>query len=100
MKIINPATEEIVKEVLEDSKESVNMKFDLLRKEQPVWQKVELSERVKILNQFSDLLEKNIEHLAALLTSEVGKPLQQSRNEVNGARARVKWLTGNAEFVQ
>ncbi len=97
MKIINPATEEIVKEIVEDSKESVNMKFDLLRKEQPVWQKVELSKRVKILNRFSDLLEKNIEHLAALLTSEVGKPLQQSRNEVNGARARVKWLTGNAE---
>jgi acyl-CoA reductase-like NAD-dependent aldehyde dehydrogenase len=26
----------------------------------------------------------------------VGKPLQQSRNEVNGARARIKWLTENA----
>jgi acyl-CoA reductase-like NAD-dependent aldehyde dehydrogenase len=46
---------------------------------------------------FSELLEKNIEQLAATLTSEVGKPLQQSRNEINGARARIKWLTENAE---
>ena len=42
-------------------------------------------------------MEKNVEHLAAVLTSEVGKPLQQSRNEINGARARIKWLTENAE---
>jgi acyl-CoA reductase-like NAD-dependent aldehyde dehydrogenase len=26
----------------------------------------------------------------------VGKPLQQSRNEINGACARIEWLTGNA----
>ena len=31
-----------------------------------------------------------------MLTSEVGKPLQQSRNEINGARTRIKWLTDNA----
>jgi acyl-CoA reductase-like NAD-dependent aldehyde dehydrogenase len=49
------------------------------------------------LRKFSDLLEKNIEHLAVTLTTEVGKPLQQSRNEINGARARIKWLTENAE---
>ena len=43
------------------------------------------------------MLEKNIEQLAAQLTAEVGKPLHQSRNEINGARARIKWLTENAE---
>ncbi len=32
-----------------------------------------------------------------MLTSEVGKPLQQSRNELNGAITRIKWLTENAE---
>ena len=43
------------------------------------------------------MLEKNVEALASILTSEVGKPLQQSRNEINGARARIKWLTDNAD---
>ena len=38
-----------------------------------------------------------MEQLAATLTSEVGKPLQQSRNEINGAIARINWLTANAE---
>ncbi len=97
MKIINPATEEVIQEVVEDSKESIQMKFDLLNSAQTSWQQVDLKERIGILQLFSGLLEKNIEHLAATLTSEVGKPLQQSRNEVNGARARIKWLTEHAE---
>jgi len=62
----------------------VNKKFNELKSAQPDWQEVLLSERVNILKRFSDLLKKNIEPLASVLTSEVGKPLQQSRNEING----------------
>ena len=97
MQIINPATEEIIFEIKEDMKDTLASKFESLQKTQPSWQQASLAERVQVLTTFSDLLEKNIEQLAATLTSEVGKPLQQSRNEVNGARTRIKWLTGNAE---
>ena len=97
MQIINPATEEIIFEIKEDTKDTLASKFESLQKTQPSWQQTSLAERVQVLTIFSDLLEKNIEQLAATLTSEVGKPLQQSRNEVNGARTRIKWMTGNAE---
>ena len=97
MQIINPATEEIIKEVEEDTKESLAAKYKLLHDSQPAWANVLLAERIKILQNFSLLLEENIERLALILTSEVGKPLQQSRNEINGGRARIKWLTENAE---
>ena len=97
MKIVNPATEEIIREIQEDSLESVNQKFKLLQAAQVDWQKITLAKRIEILRTFSDLLEKNVEALASILTSEVGKPLQQSRNEINGARARIKWLTDNAD---
>jgi acyl-CoA reductase-like NAD-dependent aldehyde dehydrogenase/gamma-glutamyl-gamma-aminobutyrate hydrolase PuuD len=97
LSIIDPATEEIVAEVTEDTKESVAKKFDLLKSSQPSWQKVSLKERVAILQNFSGLLKENRETLAAILTSEMGKPLQQSRNEINGACTRIKWLSENAE---
>jgi acyl-CoA reductase-like NAD-dependent aldehyde dehydrogenase len=97
MQIINPATEEIIREIEEDTKECIAKKFRLLQLAQPAWQKVSLAKRIEILKRFSDLLGKNIEHLALTLTDEVGKPLQQSRNEINGARTRIKWLTENAE---
>jgi acyl-CoA reductase-like NAD-dependent aldehyde dehydrogenase len=97
MQIINPATEEIIKELKEDTLESVSGKFQALRAAQPQWDKTPLSDRVNVIRIFSNLLEKNIEHLSEVLTSEVGKPLQQSRNEINGARTRIKWLTENTE---
>ena len=93
MKIVNPATEEVIRDIQEDSPDSVNQKFKLLQVAQVDWQKITLAKRIEILRTFSDLLEKNVEALASILTSEVGKPLQQSRNEINGARARIKWLT-------
>jgi len=97
LRVINPATEEIIAELNEDDKESLQKKFDSLRFEQADWQKRSLAERVAILKKFSELLGANIEQLSSVLTSEVGKPLKQSRNEINGARARIKWLTENAE---
>jgi acyl-CoA reductase-like NAD-dependent aldehyde dehydrogenase len=97
MQIINPATEEVINVVAEDTKESVALKFNSLKASQPAWQKKSLIDRIAILKKFSALLDENIEQLAAVLTSEVGKPLQQSRNEINGAKTRIKWLTENAE---
>lgn len=97
MQIINPATEEIIAEIQEDTVDTSTIKFQQLHLAQPSWQIIPISQRVKILNQFSLLLEENKEYLASVLTSEVGKPLQQSRNEINGARTRIKWLTENAE---
>lgn len=97
MKIINPATEEVIKEIPEDNRATLAAKLAILRKAQPAWQQVSLRERVDILQRFAALLADNKEQLAAVLTAETGKPLQQSRNEIEGARTRIKWLTGNAQ---
>lgn len=97
MKIINPSTEEVISEIEEDNRASVEQKFQSLKAAQAAWSHTPLEERIKILQQFSNLLDENIERLALVLTQEVGKPLQQSRNEINGGIARIKWLTENAE---
>ena len=97
LSVVDPATEEPIAELNEDDRSRLQKKFDGLRSAQPGWQNVSLATRIECIQNFSALLEKNIEQLAATLTSEVGKPLQQSRNEINGARSRIKWLTENAE---
>src|ERR1700676_2391568 len=97
MQIINPATEEFIREIQEDNKDTLEAKYLLLKKAQAEWSSLGIAHRVNILQNFSAGLEKQIEKLASVLTSEVGKPLQQSRNEINGARTRIKWLTENAE---
>ena len=97
MKIINPATEKIITEIEEETRESLEKKFAMLQSAQPGWQSIELAQRIEIIESFSALLEENIESLALTLTNEVGKPLQQSRNEISGACNRIKWLAQNAE---
>jgi len=97
MKIINPATEQVLRELPEDNRESLEKKIDALRSAQPPWYKQQLSKRIQIIKKFSELLAENIESLSSVLTSEVGKPLQQSRNEIKGAQSRIQWLTDHAE---
>lgn len=96
MQVINPATEAIIANLAEDSFITLATKFNLLKTGQMEWRKTDLNQRIAVLQKFSDLLSQEIETCATILTSEVGKPLQQSRNEVNGACSRIAWLTNNA----
>lgn len=95
--VINPATGEEIAKINQDNETSLSEKFNKLKSGQANWHAKPLKERIAIVMKFHDLLEKNIENLAQILTSEVGKPLQQSRNEINGGRARIAWLCSNAE---
>jgi acyl-CoA reductase-like NAD-dependent aldehyde dehydrogenase/gamma-glutamyl-gamma-aminobutyrate hydrolase PuuD len=97
LSVLNPATEDVIAELNEDTKQSLQNKFELLKAAQRGWQQKPLPERTAIIEKFSELLEEDREELASVLTSEVGKPLQQSRNEINGGRARIKWLTESAD---
>lgn len=97
LEIINPANGKEIAKINQDNEASLSKKFNNLKKGQLDWQTKTVGQRRKIIMIFRDLLEKNIETLAEILTSEVGKPTQQSRNEINGARTRISWLCSNAD---
>ena len=97
MKIINPATEEMIREVAEDTSETIQAKFKQLKTAQQSWAKVGVEQRIAAIQKFYDLVEEHKDELAHTLTSETGKPLQQSYNELNGARTRIKYFTDHSE---
>ena len=96
MQIINPATLATIATVEEDSLESINQKFALLQQGQPQWAKIPVQDRIEAITKFYALLDENKDELALTLTTEMGKPLQQSYNEINGARGRIKYFIDNA----
>ena len=96
MKVINPATEELIREIPEDDAKSVQEKFELLKKGHPGWAKLPVQKRVDCIQRFYDLLLAEKDDLAKTLTAEVGKPLKESYNELNGARARMKYFIDNS----
>lgn len=96
MTIVNPATQEIIQEIAEDSKAIITQKFQQLQKGQPAWAATPLTDRIAVIERFYDLLDAEKDALAKTLTTEMGKPLQQSYNEINGARGRIKYFIENA----
>ena len=97
MKVINPATEEVIRNVDIDSKSSIEQKLMKLRTGQKKWEQVSIEDRIACIIKFGDLVAEHIEELANILTSETGKPLQQSKNEIRGAQNRIKHLKINAK---
>ena len=92
MQIINPATEEIIGEVPEDTEASVQEKYRLVAGGAARWAALTVEERLACIARFVDLLDQEKNVLADTLTSETGKPLQQSYNELNGARSRIRYF--------
>jgi len=95
--IVNPANGSVLAELPEDTPESVAAAAADARAAQPGWAARPLAERLEILRRFRAELVRETERLAAVLTSEVGKPIRQSRNELTGVLARIDFFIAEAE---
>lgn len=96
MNIVNPATQELITTVIADDQQTILKKVSAAKASQKKWALVPVAERIAVLQKFTELLQANIQTCAEILSKEVGKPLQQAKNEVNGACTRIEWLTANA----
>ena len=100
MKILtihNPADGSLIAEVPADDAASVAAKAQRARAAQPAWAARPLAERLACISSFRSALADQVETLAATLTAEVGKPIRQSRNEVNGLLARIDFFLAQTE---
>lgn len=97
IKIINPANESLIRELEEDTPQSIRDKYARARKAQPAWAHTPLETRLAAIRKFKDLTIARRDSLAKTLTSEVGKPLSQSRNELNGLVGRIDFFLDKAQ---
>jgi len=99
--IINPATETLIQEIPIDDASVIQQKAQQARAAQPSWAKRTLPERIELLQRFRDLLVTEGDRLAALLTSETGKPIVQSLNELRNTPQRIDFfLTHTAQMIE
>lgn len=79
---LSPVTEEVMKRFSLNNDREINDKIDIARKAFKKWKEIEVEKRVKFLKKVSRLLKKNKEKYALLITREMGKPLKESRGEI------------------
>ncbi len=99
MKITNPATGAVIAEVAADTLKTVRAKYELARAAQPKWAALPIRKRLAILGKFRELVIARQELLATTLTAEVGKPIRQSRNELNGLTGRIDFFLAETEHA-
>ncbi len=95
--IHSPATGQLITTVAADDAPSVAGKYLKSRAVQASWAVTPLAARLDHIAKFRAGVVRDLESLARTLTSEVGKPIGQSRNELNGLLGRIDFFMQEAQ---
>jgi lactaldehyde dehydrogenase / glycolaldehyde dehydrogenase len=99
---VNPSDGSIIRPMRAVSPEQVGAALEAAKAAQPAWAASSYVQRGAFLHRIADEVERNAEDLARVLALEVGKPLTQSRGELQWAcdtiRYQAEWgrrITGD-----
>ncbi|CAF1007534.1 unnamed protein product [Adineta steineri] len=84
--VINPSTGEEICQVEEASEVDVNKAVEVARKAFNInspWRKLEPATRGSLIRKFASLLRRDIDYLSKLETLNNGKPLEESKGDIN-----------------
>jgi len=95
--VLNPATGEVIGKVADGDQSHANLAVDAAHKAFADWSRTTAHSRSAILYRAWQLMLDNKSELAALMTSEQGKPLKASANEVQYAADFLLWFAEEAK---
>ena len=90
--VLDPATGEVVGTAPRMGIAETRRAIAAAEAAQPAWRARSARDRARILRRFADLMVAAIDDLAALLTAEQGKPLAESRAEIEYAASFLEWF--------
>ncbi|MEM5010381.1 methylmalonate-semialdehyde dehydrogenase [Niallia taxi] len=92
--VYNPATKEVIGRVPISTKEAIEQATNAARAAFEKWKNVAVPRRARILFNYQQLLTKNKEELARLITIENGKNLTEALGEVQRGIENVEFAAG------
>jgi succinate-semialdehyde dehydrogenase/glutarate-semialdehyde dehydrogenase len=95
----NPATREVIGTVPKLGRAETRLAIDAASRAFPAWRKKTAKERAATLRRWFDLMMANQDDLAALMTTEQGKPFGESKGEVAYAASFLEWFGEEAKRV-
>ena len=97
--VINPATGEVICEVVSCGKNETRRAIEAAEKARPSWQKIPIKEKANILRKWFELMVEAQEDLAQILTAEQGKPLFESRGEIAYGANFIEWFAEEGKRI-
>ncbi|MDX6235705.1 MAG: succinate-semialdehyde dehydrogenase / glutarate-semialdehyde dehydrogenase [Kribbellaceae bacterium] len=80
--VTNPATGELIEKVPNATDEEVQAAIDRVHRGYSSWRSRPVSERAKIVSRAADLFAERADELAAIMTLEMGKRINEGRGEI------------------
>ncbi|KHT23028.1 NAD-dependent succinate-semialdehyde dehydrogenase [Pectobacterium brasiliense] len=90
--VMNPATGESIASVAKAGKKETQAAIDAAYSAFPAWKRKTAKERSEILYRWYELILENKRYLAALMTAEQGKPVEEAEGEVVYAANFIQWF--------
>ncbi|MEZ6056911.1 MAG: aldehyde dehydrogenase family protein [Planctomycetaceae bacterium] len=99
---INPATGETLCQVAEAGQEDVDLAVAAARQalERGPWKSMSATQRGRLMYKLADLVEQNAEELAILESVNCGKVIADSRGDVEGVVASLRYYAGFADKIE
>lgn len=66
---------------------------------QKIWASKTAHERGEILHKWANLIDEHIDDLAIIMTTEQGKPLKESKNEITYANSFIRWFAEEGKRI-
>ncbi|WP_367160837.1 aldehyde dehydrogenase [Kozakia baliensis] len=96
----NPATGNTLAQVGNGTSEDVDKAVAAAKRAMPAWSRKTATERADYLYRLNTLIERDAEHLARTISQEMGKPIKESRVEVNFAVQLLRFAAENTRRLQ
>lgn len=97
--VTNPATGELIQEVAYAGREETRQAIEAAQAAFPLWKSKTAKERAQYMLRAAQIMRDNLEEIARVLTSEMGKPLPEARGEVNMAIEYIEWYAEEAKRI-
>jgi malonate-semialdehyde dehydrogenase (acetylating) / methylmalonate-semialdehyde dehydrogenase len=98
--VFDPATGEVQAEVVLAETADVDAAVEAAGTAFPAWSETSLSRRAKVMFAFRELLNRNVERLARIVSSEHGKVLEDAKGEVLRGLEVVEFACGIPQLLK
>ncbi|MEM5564369.1 NAD-dependent succinate-semialdehyde dehydrogenase [Psychroserpens sp. AS72] len=95
----NPYTNNKIKSYTKFSSEKVNSMLKTAENTFKDWKLISLKDRAKLLDNVADVLHQNIESYSQLITDEMGKPISESKAEIEKCIILCDFYRKNADLL-
>lgn len=99
LEVVNPFDNSVICKIPHHGKQEAELAIQAASDAFPGWSNTLAAERCAIIQRWADLIDDNIDDLAMLMTLEQGKPLAESKVEIQYGNSFNRWFAEEAKRI-